>query len=125
MAGIRLSNGAVAIHFTSVYPGAEIVVATVSTHSDTIAGTDPGRAKVSAFSEFPGKGRGTGGVRCHTLLKGEVSLIAAWVGTAPALAVGTDGSVRELPDSGARRDASGSPLGSVVGSIGTSAVSMT
>jgi DNA gyrase subunit A len=125
MAGIRLSKGAVAIHFTSVDPGAEIVVATVSTHSDTIAGTDPGRAKVSAFSEFPGKGRGTGGVRCHTLLKGENSLVAAWAGTAPALAVGTDGSVRELPDSGARRDASGSPLGSVVGSIGASAASMT
>ncbi|MBX3092613.1 MAG: DNA topoisomerase IV subunit A, partial [Cryobacterium sp.] len=55
MAGMRLSAGAVVIHFTSVDPGADVVVATISTHSDTIAGTDPGRAKVSSFAEFPGK----------------------------------------------------------------------
>jgi len=33
--------------------------------------------------------------------------------------VGTDGSARTLPDSGAKRDASGSPLDAVVGSIGS------
>jgi DNA gyrase subunit A len=33
--------------------------------------------------------------------------------------VGTDGSVRALPDSGAKRDASGTPLDGVVGSIGS------
>jgi DNA gyrase subunit A len=124
MAGMRLSSGAVVIHFTSVDPGTEVVVATVSAHSDTIAGTDPGRAKVSLFGEFPGKGRGTGGVRCHALLKGEDSLALAWAGTAPALAVGTDGAARELPDAGAKRDASGAPLAAVVGSIGTSAQSV-
>lgn len=120
MAGIRLSKGAEVIHFTSVDTGAELVVATLSTHSDTIAGTDPGRAKVSAFSEFPGKGRGTGGVRCHAFLKGENSLMVAWAGPAPALAVGSDGSVRELPDSSAKRDSSGAPLTAVVASIGSS-----
>ncbi len=123
MAGMRLSAGAVVIHFTSVDPGADVVVATISAHSDTIAGTDPGRAKVSSFAEFPGKGRGTGGVRCHAFLKGEDSLALAWAGTAPALAVGTDGAARELPDAGAKRDASGTPLAAVVGSIGTSAQS--
>lgn len=123
MAGIRLSKSAAVLHFTSVDPGAEPVVATVSAHSDTIAGTDPGRAKVSAFREFPGKGRGTGGVRCHSFLKGEDSLSIAWVGPAPAVAVGTDGSVRKLPDSGAKRDASGAPLDTVVGSIGASIAS--
>lgn len=124
MAGVRLSQGAVVIHFTSVDPGADTVVATVSTHSDTIAGTDPGRAKVSVLSDFPGKGRGTGGVRCHAFLKGENSLAVAWVGTAPALAVGSDGSVRELPDAGAKRDASGAPLDAVVDTIGTSAATL-
>ena len=124
MAGIRLSKGAEVIHFTSVDAGAELVVATVSTHSDTIAGTDPGRAKVSSFSEFPGKGRGTSGVRCHSFLKGENSLIVAWAGTAPPLALGSDGSVRELPDVGAKRDASGAPLEAVVATIGTSATSV-
>ncbi|MEO7147337.1 MAG: DNA gyrase subunit A, partial [Terrimesophilobacter sp.] len=124
MAGIRLSAGAVVIHFSSVDPGAEVVVATVSAHSDTIFGTDPGRAKVSAFTEFPGKGRGTGGVRAHALLKGEDSLALAWVGTAPAHAVGSDGAVRQLPESGAKRDASGTTLDGVVGSIGSSPISV-
>lgn len=124
MAGVRLSKDAVVIHFTSVDPGAELVVATVSTHSNTIAGTDPGRAKVSAFNEFPGKGRGTGGVRCHAFLKGEDSLMVAWAGASPALAVGADGAVRELPDAGAKRDASGAPLAAVVGAIGASSASM-
>jgi hypothetical protein len=124
MAGIKLAPGASVIHFTSVDPGASVVVATISTHSDTIVGTDPGRAKVSAFSEFPGKGRATGGVRAHAFLKGEDSLAIAWVGPQPALAVGTDGAVRELPETGAKRDASGAPLDAVVGSIGTSAASV-
>jgi len=123
MSGIRLSSGAVVIHFSSVDPGAEVVVATISSHSGTIAGTDPGRAKVSHFAEFPAKGRGTGGVRCHALLKGEDSLALAWAGASPALAVGADGAVRELPDAGAKRDASGTPLAAVVGSVGVSAQS--
>ena len=124
MAGIRLSAGAEVIHFTSVDPGAQVVVATISNHSDTIAGTDPGRAKVSKFGEFPGKGRGTGGVRCHAFLKGEDSLSLAWAGSEPALAVGPDGSARELPEAGAKRDASGSPLDAVIGSIGGSAAAL-
>ncbi len=86
----------------------DAVVATISTSVATIAGTDPGRAKVSAFGEFPGKGRATGGVRAHTFLKGEDVLAVAWVGPAPALAVGPDGAARELPDAVAKRDASGS-----------------
>jgi DNA gyrase subunit A len=84
-----------------------------------LPGTDPGRGKVSAIEEFPGKGRATGGVRAHTFLKGESSLSVAWVGPAPALAVGPDGSARALPEPGAKRDASGAPLEGVVGSIGT------
>jgi DNA gyrase subunit A len=94
------------------------VVATISTPAETLAGADPGRAKVSRFSEFPAKGRATGGVRAHTFLKGEASLALAWVGPAPALAVGADGSLRTLPDAGAKRDASGTPMDAVVGSIG-------
>jgi DNA gyrase subunit A len=118
MAGINLSSGAKVLFFGAVDPSAEIVVATISTPAETLAGADPGRAKVSAFAEFPGKGRATGGVRAHTFLKGENSLALAWAGPAPALAVGPDGSLRTLPDAGAKRDASGAPMDAVVGSIG-------
>jgi DNA gyrase subunit A len=108
------------IFFGAVDPNAEVVVATVSTSVATIAGADPGRAKVSALAEFPGKGRATGGVRAHSFLKGEDVLALAWAGAAPALAVGADGSQRQLPEPGAKRDASGTPLDNVIGSIGFS-----
>ncbi|WP_139417187.1 DNA topoisomerase (ATP-hydrolyzing) subunit A [Agromyces laixinhei] len=120
MAGINLGGGAHVIHFTSVAPAdsAETVVVTIAATTDTLLGTDPGSAKVSEFAEFPAKGRATGGVRSQRLLKGEDALHLAWVGRSPGLAVGPDGSARELPDSGAKRDGSGQPLGSVVGAIG-------
>jgi DNA gyrase subunit A len=120
MAGINLSAKATVTFFGTIDPGDENVVVTVSTSTTTIAGADPGRAKVSAISEFPGKGRATGGVRAHSFLKGEDVLGLAWVGRSPALAVGTDGAVRTLPEPGAKRDASGTPLDGVIGSIGES-----
>ena len=118
MAGINLGKGGAVIFFTSLDPGADAVVATISTPTETLAGADPGRAKVSRIAEFPGKGRATGGVRAHTFLKSESALALAWAGPAPALAVGGDGSLRTLPEAGAKRDASGSPMDAVVGSIG-------
>jgi DNA gyrase subunit A len=119
MAGINLGAKAGVVFFGAVDPSADVVVATVSSSTTTIAGADPGRAKVSALSEFPGKGRATGGVRAHSFLKGEDVLALAWAGVAP-LAVGADGSQRQLPDAGAKRDASGTQLDSVIGSIGSS-----
>jgi DNA gyrase subunit A len=118
MAGINVAAKATAIFFGSVDAGSDVVVATISTPAETLAGADPGRAKVSRLSEFPGKGRATGGVRAHTFLKGEDALALAWVGPAPAMAVGVDGSLRTLPEAGAKRDASGTPMDAVVGSIG-------
>ncbi|MGV8851853.1 MAG: DNA gyrase/topoisomerase IV subunit A [Rhodoglobus sp.] len=119
MAGIRVDPSASVIFFDSVYPSSTSVAVTISGSSATIAGTDPGRAKVSEFDQFPAKGRGTAGVRAHSLLKGEDVLTLGWVGTAPATAVAPDGVVRQLPTELTKRDASGTPLDSVVGSIGT------
>jgi DNA gyrase subunit A len=118
MAGIKLAAGAVVVHFGIVPSGVDADVVTVSGSTQTIAGADPGRGKVSPFDQFPAKGRATGGVRCHAFLKGEDVLQLAWVGARP-LAVGADGSSRSLPEGGARRDASGAQLDSPVGSIGT------
>ena len=118
MAGINFGAGVSAIFFGAVDPASDVVVVTLSTPVDTLPGADPGRAKVSSLSEFPGKGRATGGVRAHSFLKGEATLALAWVGPTPALAVGSDGAARALPESGAKRDGSGTPLDGVVGSVG-------
>ncbi|MFD5225545.1 DNA topoisomerase (ATP-hydrolyzing) subunit A [Microbacterium sp. NPDC058342] len=118
MAGVKLGAAAEVISFTVLASPEEAVVVTVSGSDGMLAGADAGRAKVSDFAEFPGKGRATGGVRAHAFLKGEDRLLLAWVGAEPR-AIGSDGAARQLPASGAKRDASGQPLDSVIGSVGT------
>ncbi|MEV8025605.1 DNA topoisomerase IV subunit A [Microbacterium sp. NPDC080220] len=118
MAGIRLAGDARVIAFTAVAATDDTVVATVAGSTAALPGTDAGSAKVSAFTEFPAKGRATGGVRAQRFLRGEDALILAWVGDGPR-AVGADGSVRQLPEPGAKRDASGQALDAVIGAIGT------
>ena len=120
MAGIGLAPGGSVIFFGALTSLDDAVVVTVSTSTSTISGTDPGRAKVSAIGEFPGKGRATGGVRAHSFLKGEDILALAWAGTAPAVAVGSDGAARQLPEVLAKRDASGTVLDGMIGSVGGS-----
>lgn len=118
MAGIKLGTDARVVYFGVIRADDETVVATVAADSTTLAGTDAGSAKVSDLSEFPAKGRATGGVRAQRFLKGEDQLSLAWVGPSPARALGPDGSLRTLPDGGAKRDASGTPLEAAIGSIG-------
>ncbi|MET2012606.1 DNA topoisomerase IV subunit A [Microbacterium chocolatum] len=118
MAGIRVAAGAQVISFTAVPPSEDVVVVTVAGSSTALAGTDAGSGKVSAYAEFPAKGRATGGVRAQRFLRGEDALTLAWVGVEPR-AVGADGAVRSLPASGAKRDASGQPLEAVVSAVGT------
>ncbi|MRG58370.1 DNA topoisomerase 4 subunit A [Agromyces sp. CFH 90414] len=120
MAGIKLADGARVISFDAIKPADldRVVVVTVAATSDTLLGADPGAAKVSAFEEFPGKGRATGGVRAQRFLKGQDSLAVAWVGPAPAHALGADGAVRGLPDALDKRDASGTPIDAPVAVVG-------
>lgn len=119
MAGIRVAAGAQVISFTAVPPSEDVIVVTVAGSSTALAGTDAGSGKVSAYAEFPAKGRATGGVRAQRFLRGEDALTLAWVGVEPR-AVGADGAVRSLPAPGAKRDASGQPLEAVVSAVGTS-----
>jgi DNA gyrase subunit A len=121
MAGINVAPSAGVIFFGAV-DGADAVAISVSGAEGVLPGTDAGRIKASSLAEFPAKGRATGGVRAHAFLKGEDRLTLAWVGRAPALAVGPDGSVRTLPAATAKRDASGQPLDAVIGSIGRTLV---
>ena len=120
MAGIRVASGESVVSFSVVARDAvDAVVITVAGSSAALAGADAGTAKVSSFDEFPPKGRGTGGVRAQRFLRGEDGIRVAWVGASPARAVGTDGAARPLPESGAKRDASGVMLDAVIGSIGS------
>ncbi|MGB4778043.1 DNA gyrase/topoisomerase IV subunit A [Microbacterium sp.] len=118
MAGIRLSDGAETISFDAVSAPTGVVVVTIAGSSQAIVGTDAGSGKVTPLEEFPAKGRATGGVRAHRFLKGENTLTLAWVGVEPR-ALGADGAVRQLPSTGAKRDASGQPLDAVVAAVGT------
>ncbi|MCY7402313.1 MAG: DNA topoisomerase IV subunit A [Nocardioides sp.] len=108
MAGIKLGSGQHAAFFGAFDP-AEAVVVTASGSSTALPGTEAGSLKVAPFSEYPGKGRATGGVRSHRFLKGEDVLVTAWAGVAPARAAAASGSPIDLPEPTGRRDGSGTP----------------
>ncbi|MBV2363613.1 DNA topoisomerase (ATP-hydrolyzing) subunit A [Streptomonospora nanhaiensis] len=119
VAGVRLPEGARAIWFGAVSVPEDSVVLTVAAGSTELPGTGAGSAKVTPFEVYPAKGRGTGGVRCQRFLKGEDSLVLAWVGRAPARAARADGGPIRLPDLDQRRDGSGEPLPRAIATIGT------
>lgn len=123
MAGIRVNDSAQVIFFGAVDPSRTIDVVTVSTSFQTLVGTDSGRIKISPFTDYPAKGRGTGGVRSHALLKGEDALLVAWVGASPARANGLDGSPRELPAEYGKRDGSGEKLTGDITYVGAADIS--
>jgi len=117
MAGVRLAAGARAVWFGAVDPGRESIVVTVSGSSAALPGTDAGSVKVTPYSEYPAKGRGTGGVRCHRFLRGEDVLMLAWAGPAPARAAAATGVAVDLPDATGRRDGSGTPAGQPIAAV--------
>ncbi|MEN9749906.1 MAG: hypothetical protein RL149_984 [Actinomycetota bacterium] len=117
VAGINLGKDASAIYFNAV--DAESVVVTAANNSSALAGTDPGSAKVSELSEFPAKGRATGGVRAQKFIRNEDQLYFAWAGPADALVATIDGKPIDLDLELSKRDASGTKIASTIGAIGT------
>lgn len=117
VAGINLGKGSEAVYFGAVDDTA--VVITAANNSSAIAGTDSGSAKLSELSEFPMKGRATGGVRAHKFIRNEDQVYFAWAGNPELLASAADGKPIELDLEPSKRDASGSKIASPIGAIGS------
>lgn len=133
MAGIKLAKGAHVMAFNVVpagkvawtyeegenglTSGAGAVVLTVAGDEDALPGTENGAAKVTPLEMYPTKGRATGGVRSQRFLKGQNTLILAWVGPYPLHASTSAGSPVELPKPDMRRDGSGVDLASPIAFI--------
>ncbi|HEX5302348.1 MAG TPA: DNA topoisomerase IV subunit A, partial [Streptosporangiaceae bacterium] len=133
MAGIRLASGASVVWFGAVDaasasgtpsgpPGtySPAVVVTVAGSAGALPGTRAGSVKVTPMHEYPGKGRATGGVRCHRFLKGEDLLVLAWAGPGPAAAATEAGAPVELPAPIGKRDGSGTGLSGPLAVLGGS-----
>ncbi|WP_058233904.1 DNA gyrase/topoisomerase IV subunit A [Devriesea agamarum] len=118
VAGIKLSSSAAVIAFSAVDPTRLSEVITVAGSSAALPGTQTGSLKVSAFDQFPAKGRATAGVRCHRFLRGEDVLIGAWVCPVPARACTESGTPLDLPEPLGRRDGSGTPLPAPLHAVG-------
>ena len=118
MAGVRLSDGAHVVFFGAVDPSRDNVVVTAAGTSGALPGTSGASVKATPFAEYPGKGRATGGVRAQRFLKGEDTVLVAWVGPAPARATTPQGAPANLPPLDPRRDGSGLPTSKPVAAVG-------
>jgi len=105
MAGVRLSEGSEVVTFDVITfdvvagEGAKVFTA-----------TDTATVKVSDFSDYPAKGRGTGGVRVTTFRKADSRLVAACVTSGEVWGVGRSGESVAVPAQLLRRDAAGTVL---------------
>ncbi|WP_131104315.1 DNA gyrase/topoisomerase IV subunit A [Ornithinimicrobium sufpigmenti] len=118
VAGIKLAPGATVVSFTAVDPEAENVVVTVAGSAGAPPGAQNGSVKVTDMWAYPSKGRATGGVRCHRFVRGEDALVLAWAGAAPARAASGNGVAVELPETGDKRDGSGTPAPAPIAALG-------
>jgi DNA gyrase subunit A len=131
MAGIRLADGASVAWFGAIAPAAaeangaanaaadNPVVVTVAGRSGALPGTSGASVKVTPFTEYPVKGRATGGVRCHRFLKGEDSLVIAWIGPPPVVGMTEGGITVDLSGMEGKRDGSGTQLTRPLAIVGT------
>ena len=120
IAGINLSDGAQVISFGKVADASAVQVITAAKSGSTLAGIDGGSLKRSALSEFPAKGRATGGVRAHKFIRDEDHLYFATVVAGEPLGASADGKPIDLEAIAlAKRDASGSTIDIAIASVGT------
>jgi DNA gyrase subunit A len=126
MAGMKLDAGAFVVGFSAVpLQGGdtlfeEPVVVTAGGLPQEGRGKGVGVAssiKVTPLSEYPRKGRATGGVRCQRLLSGEALLVLGWAGVSP-WAAAANGDPVELPSAGGKRDGSGTPSDKPIAAVG-------
>ncbi|MFC6883988.1 MULTISPECIES: DNA gyrase/topoisomerase IV subunit A [Actinomadura] len=117
MAGVKLGAGARVLWFGAIDPAREARVVTVSGSSSALPGTQTGAVKMADFADFPAKGRATGGVRSHRFLKGEDTLIQAWVAPTPLRAASANGKAVPFNVELGRRDGSGEKLAKRIAAI--------
>ncbi|WP_130014006.1 DNA gyrase/topoisomerase IV subunit A [Serinicoccus sediminis] len=118
IAGVKLGAGASVIGFAAVDATVENVVVTVAGSAGAAPGSQTGTVKVTDLWAYPTKGRATGGVRCHRLLRGEDALVLGWAGAAPPRAASANGVAVELPETNDKRDGSGVPAGAPIAAVG-------
>ena len=98
MAGVKTGEGSV-VYFTVVTHKESLI-------PNLITVSDNGGVKCSPLSEYPVKGRGTGGVRCYAFRKNEQVLKLAAIGV-DLIAITAAGERLELPAVSSRRDGPG------------------
>jgi DNA gyrase subunit A len=124
MAGMKLDAGATLVGFSAVPLTGDTLfdepVVVTAGGLPAEKGKGPGTAssvKVTPLSEYPRKGRATGGVRCQRLLSGEAVLVLGWAGVAPWAAAANGDPVELAPATG-KRDGSGTPVEKPVAAVG-------
>ncbi|MDX6218373.1 MAG: gyrase subunit [Frankiales bacterium] len=126
MAGMKLDAGAFLVGFNAVPLGGgdtlfeEPLVVTAGGLPPEGRGKGVGVAssvKVTPLSEYPRKGRATGGVRCQRLLSGEALLVLGWAGS-NAWAAAANGDPVDLPPANGKRDGSGAPMDKPLAAVG-------
>ena len=113
MAGINLGSSRAVLFGV----GAKDSILVSATNSSVALGdTDPGSVKLTPLSAYPAKGRGSMGVRCQRMLKGEDQVYFAALSTL-GLLFDLDGAAIPVPDIDTRRDSSGTGLSSYLAEV--------
>lgn len=118
--GMALDPDARIIAAGVVTDDARAYVATVAGRTGALPGTEGESVKITPLAEYPRKGRGTRGVRCHRFRSGEDALIMAAVGPAPIRGSSASGAPVNLSENVGKRDGAGHAVAVGLGSVAAS-----